>query len=160
MRYIRINKCLAEINGRIDRRSHRAHRQRSDSRNRRYGRADLPPSAGDANPRPRLWRLKAETLQQPGFVRDWQVSFYPVSDESGTLLGVSSVVAEITDRNQAKRVIQQSEAIFRRLLESNIFGVAIGDFSGRIAYANDSLLKMVGYTRSEQCCPVKCGGTG
>ena len=149
LRYIRINKCLAAINGRTI----------ADHIGRTVREA-IPEIADMVEP---IYRqvlatqtpvldleIKAETLQQPGVVRDWQVSFYPVSDESGTLLGVSSVVAEITDRNQAKRVIQQSEAIFRRLLESNIFGVAIGDFSGRIAYANDSLLKMVGYTRSEQ----------
>ena len=149
LRYIRINKCLAEING----------RSIADHIGRTVREA-IPEIADMVEP---IYRqvlatqtpvidleVKAETLQQPGVVRDWQVSFYPVSDESGTLLGVSSVVAEITDRNQAKQVIQQSEAIFRRLLESNIFGVAIGDFSGRIAYANDSLLKMVGYTRSEQ----------
>ena len=149
LRYIRINKCLAEING----------RSIADHIGRTVREA-IPEIADMVEP---IYRqvlatqtpvldleIKAETLQQPGVVRDWQVSFYPVSDESGTLLGVSSAIAEITDRNQAKRVIQQSEAIFRRLLESNIFGVAIGDFSGRIAYANDSLLKMVGYTRSEQ----------
>ncbi len=149
LRYLRINKCLAEING----------RSIADHIGRTVREA-IPEIADMVEP---IYRqvlatqtpvldleIKAETFQQPGVVRDWQVSFYPVSDESGTLLGVSSVVAEITDRNQAKRVIQQSEAIFRRLLESNIFGVAIGDFSGRIAYANDSLLKMVGYTRSEQ----------
>ena len=149
LRYVRINKCLAEINGRTIA-DHIGHTVREA----------IPEIADMVEP---IYRqvlatqtpvldleIKAETLQQPGVVRDWQVSFYPVIDESGTLLGVSSVVAEITDRNQAKRVIQQSEAIFRRLLESNIFGVAIGDFSGRIAYANDSLLKMVGYTRSEQ----------
>ncbi len=149
LRYIRMNECLAQINGRTI----------ADHIGRTVREA-IPEIADMVEP---IYRqvlatqipvldleIKAETLQQPGVLRDWQVSFYPVSDESGTLLGVSSVVAEITDRNQAKRVIQQSEAIFRRLLESNIFGVAIGDFSGRIAYANDSLLKMVGYTRSEQ----------
>ncbi|WP_373535777.1 PAS domain S-box protein [Microcoleus sp.] len=148
LRYIRINKCLAQING----------RSIADHIGRTIREA-IPEIADKLEPiylqvlatqTPVLdLEIKAETLQQPGLVRDWLVSFYPVSDESGTLLGVSSAVAEITDRNQAKRVIQQSEALFRRLLDSNIFGVAIGDFSGRIAYANDSLLNMVGYTRSD-----------
>ncbi|WP_293338044.1 PAS domain S-box protein [Microcoleus sp. CAWBG58] len=146
LRYIRMNECLAAINGRTI----------ADHIGRTVREA-IPELADLVEPiylqvlatqTPVLdMELKAETLQQPGVVRDWQVSFYPVIDESGTLLGVSSVVAEITDRNQAKRVIQQSEALFRRLLDSNIFGVAIGDFTGRIAYANDSLLNMVGYTR-------------
>lgn len=146
LRYIRINKCLAAIDGRTI----------ADHIGRTVREA-IPELADLVEPIYRQvlatqtpvldMELKAETLQQPGVVRDWQVSFYPAIDESGTLLGVSSVVAEITDRNQAKRVIQQSEALFRRLLDSNIFGVAIGDFTGRIAYANDSLLNMVGYTR-------------
>ncbi|MEG4454626.1 PAS domain S-box protein [Microcoleus sp. N9_A1] len=148
LRYIRMNECLAAINGRTI----------ADHLGRTIREA-IPEIADMVEPiylqvlatkNPVLdLEMKAATLQQPGVVRDWQVSFYPVSDESGTLLGVSSVVAEITDRKQAKRVIQQSEALFRRLLESNIFGVAIGDFTGRIAYANDSLLNMVGYTRSD-----------
>ncbi|MEG4106317.1 PAS domain S-box protein [Microcoleus sp. S13_C5] len=148
LRYIRINECLAAIDGKsiADYIGHTV-------------REVIPEMADMLEP---IYRqvlatqtpvidleVKAETKQQPGVLRDWQISFYPVSDESGTLLGVSTVVAEITDRKQAKRVMQQSEAIFRRLFESNIFGVAIGDFSGRIAYANQSLLNMVGYTRSE-----------
>jgi PAS domain S-box-containing protein len=148
LRYIRMNQCLAQINGRAI----------ADHIGRTVREA-IPELADMVEPiylqvlatqTPVLdLEMKAATLQQPGVVRDWQVSFYPVIDESGTLLGVSSVVAEITDRNQAKRVMQQSEALFRRLLESNIFGVAIGDLTGRIAYANDCLLNMVGYTRSD-----------
>jgi len=148
LRYIRMNECLAQINGRTI----------ADHIGRTVREA-IPELADMVEPiylqvlatqTPVLdLEMKAATLQQPGVVRDWQVSFYPVIDESGTLLGVSSVVAEITDRNQAKRVIQQSEALFRRLLDSNVFGVAIGDLTGRIAYANDSMLNMVGYTRSD-----------
>ncbi len=148
LRYIRINECLAQINGRsiaeyLGRTVREASPEIADMLEPIY-RQVL------ATQTPVLdLEVKAETLQQPGVLRDWQISFYPAIDESGTLLGVSTVVAEITDRNQAKRVIQQSEALFRRLLDSNIFGVAIGDFSGRIAYANQSLLNMVGYTRSD-----------
>ncbi|MEG4940309.1 PAS domain S-box protein [Microcoleus sp. F4-D5] len=148
LRYTRINECLAAING----------RPIADHLGRTV-REVIPEMADILEPiyhqvlatqTPAIdLEIKGATSQQPGVLRDWQVSFYPVNDESGTLLGVSTVVAEITDRNQAKRVMQQSEAIFRRLFESNIFGVAIGDFSGRIAYANQCLLNMVGYTRSD-----------
>ncbi|MEG4631331.1 PAS domain S-box protein [Microcoleus sp. AR_TQ3_B6] len=148
LRYLRINECLAQIDGR----SIAEHLGRTIT--------EASPEIADivepiyrqvlATQTPVIdLEIKAETPEQPGVLRDWQVSFYPVIDDSGTLLGVSTVVAEITDRNQAKRIIQQSEAIFRRLIESNIFGVAIGDISGRITYANESLLNMVGYTRSD-----------
>jgi len=148
LRYLRINESLAQINGRsiadhLGRTVREVIPEMADMVERIY-RQVL------ATQTPVLdLEIKAQTPQQPGVLRDWQISFYPVIDDSGTLLGVSTVVAEITDRNQAKRIIQQSEAIFRRLIESNIFGVAIGDFSGRITYANESLLNMVGYTRSD-----------
>ncbi|HLO52085.1 MAG TPA: PAS domain S-box protein, partial [Kamptonema sp.] len=93
--------------------------------------------------------IQAETLQQQGILRDWLVSYYPVSDSEGRLLGVSAVMQEITERKKAERALRESEAIFRRLFEVNVFGVAIGDFYGQISYANEALLKMVGYTREE-----------
>ncbi|MDF0556202.1 PAS domain S-box protein [Kamptonema sp. UHCC 0994] len=93
--------------------------------------------------------IQAETLQQRGIVRDWLVSYYPVNDSEGRLLGVTKVMQEITERKKAERALRESEAIFRRLFEVNVFGVAIGDFHGQITYANEALLKMVGYTREE-----------
>ena len=105
------------------------------------------------------WEIKAETPQQPGILRDWQISFYPVIDESGTLLGVSTVVAEITDRNQAKRIIQQSEAIFRRLIESNIFGVAIGDLAAASPTLTNPCSRWSA-TPAQTCSLVRYRGTG
>ncbi|OCR00613.1 hypothetical protein BCD67_11580 [Oscillatoriales cyanobacterium USR001] len=93
--------------------------------------------------------IQAETLEKPGMMRDWLMSYYPVRDSKGAFLGVSTVIQEITDRKKAERLLEQSSAIFRKLFEANVFGVAIGDFSGRITYANESLLNMVGYTRKE-----------
>src|SRR5207237_7480180 len=48
-----------------------------------------------------------------------------------------------------EKALQESEKRFRRLVESNIFGVAFGDFFGSIHYTNDYFLNMVGYSREE-----------
>ena len=53
------------------------------------------------------------------------------------------------EREQAFTALQQSEARFRRLVESNIIGIILADLDGNITDANDAFLKMVGYTRSE-----------
>lgn len=63
--------------------------------------------------------------------------------------GVAIFFSDITDRKQAEADLQKSEHRFRRLVESNMFGVAFGDFSGKIQYVNDYFLNMVGYTREE-----------
>src|ERR1700686_1904523 len=45
--------------------------------------------------------------------------------------------------------IEERETKIRRLLDSNIMGVFIWDFDGRILEANDEFLRMVGYDRED-----------
>lgn len=45
--------------------------------------------------------------------------------------------------------LQESEARFRRLAESNIIGLGFWDSSGAITDANDEYLRMIGYTRED-----------
>ncbi len=58
-------------------------------------------------------------------------------------------ITDITDRKQALEKLRESEAKFRRVIESNIVGIYFGDFSGKIFEANDSFLQTFGYTREE-----------
>ncbi|MEI2583912.1 response regulator [Scytonema sp. PRP1] len=53
------------------------------------------------------------------------------------------------ERSQAFQALQESEARFRRLVESNIVGIILADLSGKITEANDAFLQMVGYERKE-----------
>ncbi|MEP0983842.1 PAS domain S-box protein [Leptolyngbya sp. FACHB-17] len=70
-------------------------------------------------------------------------------DEQGNQTGVIGIQMNITDRKQAEDALQKSEHRFRSLAESNVFGVAFGDFTGNIQYVNDYFLNLVGYTREE-----------
>ncbi|HTE85667.1 MAG TPA: GAF domain-containing protein, partial [Dehalococcoidia bacterium] len=45
--------------------------------------------------------------------------------------------------------LQEREARIRRLVDSNIIGILIWDFQGRIIEANEAFLDMVGYSREE-----------
>jgi PAS domain S-box-containing protein len=45
--------------------------------------------------------------------------------------------------------LQEREAKFRRLFESNIIGIFIWDFDGHILDANDAFLRIVGYDRDD-----------
>jgi two-component system, chemotaxis family, CheB/CheR fusion protein len=76
------------------------------------------------------------------------VSVFPVQ-ESGRITGVGCIVRDISARKDAEAALRASEERFRRMIDSNIIGISLGDLHGRILYANDALLRMVGYTRED-----------
>ena len=46
--------------------------------------------------------LRADTYSLPGVMRDWLISYHPVKDAEGEVLGVNTLVQEITERNRAE----------------------------------------------------------
>lgn len=50
---------------------------------------------------------------------------------------------------QTAAALRQSEEKFRRLVDSNLIGVCVGDLDGRIFEANQYFLDMLGYTRDD-----------
>jgi two-component system, cell cycle sensor histidine kinase and response regulator CckA len=71
------------------------------------------------------------------------------NDDVNFLRAVANVLAEAIVRKQAEDELRKSEARFRRVIESNVFGIFFSDPGGKINTANDAFLKMVGYDRSE-----------
>jgi PAS domain S-box-containing protein len=50
---------------------------------------------------------------------------------------------------QVEAALRQSEAKFRRLVDSNLIGVYVANFSGTIFESNDAFLEMVGYSQAD-----------
>lgn len=63
--------------------------------------------------------------------------------------GLAVYFRDVTERQQAKEALKQSEAKFRRLFEANLMGVAFWNIDGFITDANDAYLYIVGYSRQE-----------
>jgi PAS domain S-box-containing protein len=78
-----------------------------------------------------------------------QLAVTAVVDAEGRINGYLGIATDLTERQRAERKLRSSEARFRRLVESNIFGVVFGDIDGNITDANDAFLEMVGYTQKE-----------
>jgi PAS domain S-box-containing protein len=72
-----------------------------------------------------------------------------VADDVSFLGAVANVMAEAIDRKHAEDKLRQSEARFRRIVESNMLGIVFGDLSGETTGGNDAFLKMVGYTQED-----------
>ncbi|AFY84822.1 hybrid sensor histidine kinase/response regulator [Oscillatoria acuminata] len=59
------------------------------------------------------------------------------------------LVRRTEERDRAEAELRQSEAKFRRLVESNIIGAIVVDIEGPVIEANDEFLQMMGYTRAD-----------
>jgi PAS domain S-box-containing protein len=68
--------------------------------------------------------------------------------EEGGDEGVAFVL-DLTERKRAEEALREREAKIQRLVDSNIIGIFVWDFDGRILEANDDFLRMVGYDRED-----------
>ncbi|WP_434426400.1 AAA family ATPase [Nannocystis pusilla] len=56
---------------------------------------------------------------------------------------------ENSERQRAELALREREARIRRLADSNIIGIAFWGLGGKITYANDTLLRFIGYSRED-----------
>ncbi len=73
----------------------------------------------------------------------------PLLDEAGHPAGAVGAFIDITERVHAEKALRQGEARLRRLVESNIIGIIFSQGGGNVTMANDALLEIIGYTRTE-----------
>lgn len=62
---------------------------------------------------------------------------------------VARLQTAAADRERARSALEESEARFRRLFDSDLVGMIFADVHGNVAEANDFFLKMVGYGRDD-----------
>lgn len=63
--------------------------------------------------------------------------------------GLAILFMDISHQKSLEKQLKESEVGFKKLIDSNIIGVAIEDFKGNVQYANDVYLEMVGYDRRD-----------
>jgi PAS domain S-box-containing protein len=144
LRYVQINEAMAELNG-ICVADHIG----------RLLREVVPELAATVEPmlqeildtgKPILdYEVAGETPKQPGILRYWQASYYPLRDENGLVFGVGAIVIEITDRKRAEKEQGRLTAIVEAT--SDLVGVA--DASGHNIYLNKAGQKMLGISPEE-----------
>jgi PAS domain S-box-containing protein len=58
------------------------------------------------------------TMTQPEIERDWLISHYPVKDESGAVIGVNTVLQDVTQIKQAERALRENGERNRAMLRA------------------------------------------
>ena len=77
------------------------------------------------------------------------VTISPIKNKNGEIIGASKIARDISKQKLLEKQVQESEAKFRQLFDSNIIGMFISDFDGKFLEGNDTLLKITGYTRKD-----------
>ena len=73
-----------------------------------------------------------------------QVLKAPARDARGTIVGVQGMFWDVTERILNEEARRASDARVRRLVDSNMIGVAIARVDGEIFEANDAFLRIIG----------------
>ena len=73
----------------------------------------------------------------------------PIRDPDGRIRGVVLVFHDQTAERDAERQLRRSEARFRRLTDAGVIGIITTDVYGNVVEANETFLRMVGYSAHE-----------
>jgi PAS domain S-box-containing protein len=84
-----------------------------------------------------------------GTIKHLETIGRPAFSANGKLIEIVTTQIDVTERKLAEEALRESEAKIRRLVDSNIIGIFIWDFDGRILEANDEFLRMVSYDRED-----------
>jgi PAS domain S-box-containing protein len=92
-------------------------------------------------------RVEMTALRRNGSEFPVELSVAPY--RIGGTWAFSGFVRDVTERKRLYKDLQEREAKFRRLVDSNIIGIFIWGPEGRIIDANEAFLRIVGYDRDD-----------
>ena len=148
LRYRRINRRLAEINGRSV--------EEHLGRHVREVVPDLLEQAEDALNRVMESgealhgiEIVGETPAQPGRQRVWIESWYPLRDGEERIIGVNIVAEEVTERREAEAALRESQERLRTFVEAGSSISIVLDAAGMPIYANSLWEDYFGFSFEE-----------
>jgi PAS domain S-box-containing protein len=94
--------------------------------------------------------LSGETPAQPGVIRHWMESFFPILGKDGLPDGLGVIFVEITGRRQTEETLRLLNSAVLQAKESIVITDADLDWPGpRIIFVNPAFTQMTGYTAAE-----------
>jgi hypothetical protein len=90
-----------------------------------------------------------EYIPDNGVIRIFLSTKSPWRDAQGNIIGVIGIARDITERKSAEAALHESEAQYRRLIETAAEGIWILDAEGKTSFVNPKMAQMLGYTVEE-----------
>ncbi len=72
----------------------------------------------------------------------------PIKDQGGDIIGTVLVFRDISKRKQAEEALQESEEMYKRLVETAPEAVTVTDLDGKITYVSQRTLDLHGFKKS------------
>ncbi|MBW4684071.1 MAG: PAS domain S-box protein [Komarekiella atlantica HA4396-MV6] len=148
LRYIRINKVLADING----------LSIEEHLGRKFQEV-LPEIAAEVEPQlqqvldtgePLLnVEISGETREQPRRYSSWLGSYYPVYNALGETVGIGIILADMTAAKQTEVALRDSEEKFRTMFNQAVVGINLVALDGRYLQVNPAMCDITGYSCEE-----------
>ena len=92
--------------------------------------------------------LESRLQHKEGSIIDVLLCLCPF-DPKDLSAGACATVLDITERKRIERRLEESEQMFRSIVENSYAGIYTSDMEFRFSYVNDKLCELSGYTRDE-----------
>ncbi|MFW9906679.1 MAG: PAS domain S-box protein, partial [Candidatus Thorarchaeota archaeon] len=90
-----------------------------------------------------------EIIRKDKTIRDHETSISLIIDSKGEPMGFRGIVRDITERKETERKLRESEEKYRTILKNIEDGYYEVDLTGNFTFFNDSLCKILGYSKDE-----------
>lgn len=92
---------------------------------------------------------QVEIIHKDGSVKWLEVSESPVTGEDGEVYSIQGIARDVTEKKKAEEALFQSKEQLRATFDNAAIGMMIAAPMGPISRANKSLIKILGYSKSE-----------
>jgi len=94
-------------------------------------------------------QFETERFCRNGVRKELSVSASPIRDVAGSVVGISEIARDVTEKNHSARALHDKEARFRAAIETTPDGFWAVDCTGRIIDSNLAYSHLSGYSREE-----------
>ena len=93
--------------------------------------------------------LETVRMREDATPVDIAYTYSPIRDSAGTVVGISAIGQDVTDRKRAEAAIRESEAKFRSFVETTEEWVWACDVQATTTYSNPAVERILGYASEE-----------